>query len=88
MLRHAQFRPHRDSGAGSGQSTSLIVSLGDFYGGELVIEGEVVDIRYQPCEFDGWGKRHWTLPFSGERYSLVWFTPMGAENDSFWWWKQ
>jgi hypothetical protein len=27
--RHAQFKPHRDSGAGNGQSSSLIVALGD-----------------------------------------------------------
>ena len=27
--RHAQFRPHRDSGAGNGQSNSLIVALGE-----------------------------------------------------------
>jgi hypothetical protein len=26
--RHAQFRPHTDSGAGAGQSSSLIVAVG------------------------------------------------------------
>jgi len=26
-------------------------------------------------EFDGWKERHWTLPFDGERFSLVFFTP-------------
>lgn len=31
--KHAQFRPHRDTGAGNGQSNSLIVALGDFSGG-------------------------------------------------------
>ena len=44
--RHAQFRPHRDSGVGNGQSVSLIVGLGDFVGGETVLETEAVDIRY------------------------------------------
>jgi hypothetical protein len=39
--RHAQFRPHRDSGAGNGQSISLIVALGDFVGGEIAVEGQV-----------------------------------------------
>jgi hypothetical protein len=43
--RHAQFKPHRDSGAGSGQSTSLIVALGDFVGGEIVVENVAKDIR-------------------------------------------
>lgn len=37
--RHAEFRPHRDSGAGAGQSTSLIVGLGDYIGGLLMVEG-------------------------------------------------
>jgi len=78
--RNAQFRPHTDSGAGAGQSTSLIVGLGTYSGGELVVEGEPADIRYNPIEFNGWKQRHWTMPFAGERYSLVWFTPKGCEG--------
>jgi hypothetical protein len=78
--RNAQFRPHTDSGAGAGQSTSLIVGLGTYAGGELVVEGEMVDIRYKVIEFNGWKQRHWTMPFVGERYSLVWFTPKGCEG--------
>jgi hypothetical protein len=73
--RNAQFTPHVDSGRGSGQSLSMIVGLGDYTGGDLLIEGESSNIRYNPIEFDGWKQRHWTAPFSGERYSLVWFTP-------------
>ena len=57
--RHAQFRPHRDSGAGNGQSKSLIVALGDFSGGEVVVESRVHDIRYKSLSFDGWSERHW-----------------------------
>ena len=78
--RNAQFRPHTDSGAGVGQSTSLIVGLGDYVGGELMVEGEQNNIRYNPVEFNGWKQRHWTLPFLGERFSLVWFTPVGCEG--------
>lgn len=83
--RHAQFRPHRDSGAGNGQSDSLIVALGDYKGGELVVEGIAHDIRYKPIEFDGWMERHWTLPFVGNRYSLVWFTPLGVCDEDYFW---
>jgi hypothetical protein len=122
VYRHAQFKPHKDSGAGAGQGVSLIVGLGDYAGGELACEPlgggpfEVHGIRYQPLEFHGWQQRHWcdtapnitiaiitviaiiastplqachhihhppepcrTLPFEGERYSLVWFTPKGCE---------
>jgi hypothetical protein len=78
--RNAQFRPHLDSGAGAGQSTSLIVGLGTYAGGELVVEGELKDIRYKAIEFNGWKQRHWTMPFTGERFSLVWFTPKGCEG--------
>lgn len=78
--RNAQFRPHTDSGAGAGQSTSLIVGLGTYSGGELMVEGEKNDIRYKGIEFDGWKQRHWTMPFQGERFSLVWFTPKGCEG--------
>ena len=73
--RRASFKPHKDSGAGFGQSLSLIVGLGDYMGGEISIEGTEVDIRYNPIEFNGWKKLHWTLPFRGERFTLVWFTP-------------
>lgn len=71
---------HVDSGAGAGQSTSLIVGLGDYSGGDLVLEGEQKDIRYKAIEFNGWKQRHWTMPFKGERFSLVWFTPKGCEG--------
>jgi len=78
--RNSQFRPHTDSGAGAGQSTSLIVGLGNYSGGELMVEGAKHDIRYNAIEFNGWKQRHWTMPFKGERYSLVWFTPKGCEG--------
>merc|ERR1712232_744583 len=58
----------------------MIVGLGDYSGGELAVEGVPHDIRYQPMEFNGWTQRHWTLPFEGERFSLVWFTPLGCED--------
>ena len=78
--RNAQFKPHTDSGAGAGQSCSLIVGLGEYTGGGLVVEGEVHHIAYNPVEFDGWKQVHWTLPFIGERFSIVWFTPKGCEE--------
>ena len=41
--KQAQFLPHVDSGAGAGQGISLIVALGVYTGGELVVEGTVHD---------------------------------------------
>ena len=74
--RSARFRPHLDAGAGFGQRTSLIVGLGDYCGGALVVERGRKRHPLPPLEFDGWRERHWTLPFKGERFSLVWFTPL------------
>eukprot|EP00977_Amphora_coffeiformis_P002157 scaffold425_cov175-Amphora_coffeaeformis.AAC.16 len=71
----AQFTPHVDSGRGKGQQLSMIVGLGSYSGGELFVEGRSYDIRYKALEFDGWKLRHWTAPFRGQRFSLVWFTP-------------
>ena len=78
---NAQFRPHRDSGAGAGQGISLIVGLGDYAGGELFVEGEPIDIR-RAGAVQRWKQRHWTNAFEGERFSLVWFTPLGCEFGS------
>ncbi|CAJ1955950.1 unnamed protein product [Cylindrotheca closterium] len=72
---NAQFTPHVDSGRGAGQKLSMIVGLGDYVGGELRVEGDAFDIQYKPLVFDGWKLRHWTNPFAGERFSLVYFTP-------------
>ena len=58
----------------------MIAGLGEYSGGDLVVEGSVNDIRYKALEFDGWQQRHWTLPFDGERFSIVWFTPLGCEE--------
>ena len=72
---NAQFTPHVDSGRGAGQSMSMIIGLGNYTGGELLVEGDAYDIRHKGLEFDGWRLRHWTNQFDGERFSLVWFTP-------------
>lgn len=72
---NAQFTPHVDSGRGAGQKLSMIVGMGEYAGGELRVEGEAFDIQYKPLVFDGWKLRHWTNPFAGERFSLVYFTP-------------
>lgn len=39
--KHVTYRPHKDGGAGAGQGVSLIIGMGDFSGGELVVEGKV-----------------------------------------------
>ena len=53
----------------------MMVGLGDYTGGELCVEGESHSVKYQPLSFDSCGRRHWTLPFTGTRFTLAYFTP-------------
>ena len=79
---NAAFTPHVDSGKGLGQSLSMIVGLGDYIGGDLMIEGHGYDIRYEPLQFDGWRLRHWTDQYQGQRFSLVWFSPATGTTEN------
>ena len=70
------FTPaHKDS---ANQGNSIIVGLGAYTGGELAINknGKVKlnDIRNKPLKFNGSKYTHWTEPFKGERWSLVFYT--------------
>jgi hypothetical protein len=63
------------------KSDSIIVGLGDYKGGELSILERVddvgrrfydcYDIKYNPMQFNGYENSHWTEPFTGERYSII-----------------
>ena len=82
--RNIEYTPHFDSGRGKDQTYSMIVGLGDYTGGALVVNGDPYDIRYKPLKYDGWNQIHSTKPFSGERFSLVWFTPeVRGEKSNF-----
>lgn len=52
---------------------SIIIALGDFTGGELVVEGKPSNIKNRFKKFDG-RLGHWVQNFKGTRYSLVFFT--------------
>ena len=73
--RNIEYVPHVDSGKGQKLSYTTIVSLGDHLGGNLLVEDKSYNIHYNPLKYDGWKQVHSTLPFFGERFSLVWFTP-------------
>jgi len=63
--------PHKDKG---NIGVSAIVAFGDYSGGELVVEGVKHNIKNRIFLFDGSQEEHYTAPFSGERYSLVFHT--------------
>ena len=57
----------------------MIIGLGDYLGGELgIIDSKTkvkreINIKNKFVSFDG-SDVHFTLPFTGTRYSLVYFT--------------
>ena len=65
---------HKDKG---NEGESFTVSFGDFIGGELCMEvsGEVVsvDTRHRGFLFNGSQIPHWTAPFEGRRFCLVFY---------------
>ena len=70
-----QSPPHFDK-ANSGDS--LIIALGDYTGGELMIETQIgkelsVDIHDKPFIFNGSKFKHWTNPYEGNRMSIVFY---------------
>lgn len=60
---------------GNNVGKSVIVSIGDYDGGLLMIDGEgEFDTNCKPLMFDGSKIYHWNTPLlSGDKYSLVFF---------------
>jgi hypothetical protein len=67
-----QIAPHKDKG---NVGESCIIAFGNYSGGELVVEDQKVNIKNKTLYFDGSKYTHYTEPFSGNRYSLVFHTP-------------
>lgn len=70
--RNFQCKMHRDL---INQGDSIIVGLGDYTGGDLqILPYGDFDIRYRFLQFDGAKYEHGTLPFEGQRYSIVFYS--------------
>jgi hypothetical protein len=64
--------PHIDkNNVGEG----LLVSFGDYEGGNIMIGGEEYDTKYRPTIFNGSKLEHYNTKFKGEhnKYSLIYF---------------
>lgn len=69
-------QPHKDK---HNQGESIIFSLGNFTGGEFIVEDgkddtdrfKQYDIFNRPTMFNGAKSTHFTAPFEGNRYSVV-----------------
>ena len=70
MINLGGSRLHIDK---NNRGPSMILSLGEHTGGELwQYPGDILDIHMKPTKCDGL-LPHVTLPFQGERYSLVYY---------------
>jgi hypothetical protein len=68
--KNMQCAPHRDKG---NAGPSYGIGLGNYTGGKLVVEGTPHVLRNRFVKFDG-RKLHYVTPFTGERYTLIYFT--------------
>lgn len=67
--KNYKTKPHYDRTAGN----SYIVGLGNYSGGDLIVNSYCHNIRYQPILFEGKKWLHSTNDFIGNRYSIVFF---------------
>ena len=75
------IKPHKDHG---NKGESIIVGFGAYSGGELVVEDKeepsVYDIKNTFLKFNGSEYTHYVRPFEGERWSLVFYSPLEADE--------
>jgi hypothetical protein len=69
--RNLECPPHRDR---RNVGDSLLVSFGEYTGGEIVVEGRKFNAFHQPIVFNGSELEHWNMPIHGDKFSLVFFT--------------
>lgn len=67
--KNVKCKPHTDR---YNVGSSVLLAVGNFTGGELVIEGEKYKVKNKPILFNG-KEPHWTTAFRGKRYSIIFF---------------
>ena len=76
LNKNVQAKKHRD---GNNVGRSVIVGIGDYTGGELRVwnlagtEYTDLDLRDQPAMFNGALRAHETQPFTGERWTIIYY---------------
>lgn len=68
--KNQRCAPHKDS---NNDGMSFIIGLGEYTGGELVVNDVPIKIHNRFVQFDG-HQTHYTKPFAGTRYSIIFFT--------------
>lgn len=55
------------------KSPSLIIGLGNYSGGELIVEDCLFNIKNNPLIFNGGISKHATNDFTGDRYTIIYY---------------
>ena len=70
LNQNYQTQPHKDK---NNRGESLIIGFGDYEGGDLLVEEQAVSIKHRKVFFCGSLYTHATAPWTGNRYSIVFF---------------
>ena len=68
-----EAKPHIDT---VNTGDTMIISCGNYTGGELVIEGIEYSTFHRPTIFDGCKMTHWVKKIKGDKYSIVFLTKL------------
>ena len=72
QLNHnLQCPPHKDS---KNSTQSLLISLGEYTGGEIIIDGIEFNAFHKPTIFNGALYEHYNKPHIGNKYSIIYFS--------------
>lgn len=74
--KNVQCKPHIDR---YNKGETIIIGLGRYEGGELVIEHTPFDIRHKPQYFNGARFTHWTKDWVGDRYSIMFYRSRNSD---------
>ena len=71
VIQNCICPPHKDS---RNNGESMIISIGNYSGCNLIIEGQEYSAKYRPIIFDGHLLEHYnTSDLEGNKYSLIFF---------------
>ena len=76
LNKNFECEPHKDKG---NEGMVKIIGLGEYEGGELVVEGIEHDIKHKEANFEASTKEHYVKKFNGDRYSVVLFQHKGKK---------
>tara|TARA_R110000782_G_scaffold266982_1_gene361926 strand:- start:1638 stop:2189 length:552 start_codon:yes stop_codon:yes gene_type:complete len=79
LNKNYQSKPHRDK---NNIGKSMTLSLGEFSGGELNVDGINFQTKHSPIIFNAGEQLHYNLPIIGERYSVTYFVGTFSKSNT------